>query len=704
MLVKSIVAAFATLACLAAQTPSQKKPGDAKRDLKVEKEGDLTSTKPPGPPAGSVKPAPAIPRSYAVVIGISNYQNLSSNQQLHFAEADAELIYSILISPEGGNFRAENVHKLIGAKATRANMQKEIEQWLPSVVKNDDRVLIYFAGHGFIFPPSGNGAGYLAPYDMVLDKADSTGYPMEVLGRTVGQLKAKWKVLLTDSCHSGAISPETSAQVNAKLLSLDQSLFSLTASRDREISYEGKDWGGGHGIFTYYVWQGLSGAADENGDGIVSADELADYVRRNVREQSGGKQNPTSDKGSFDTNMLLAYNPTSAKPGEAPAPKEGTLIFESNMDGVELFVDDKSSGILKKDEGYRLSGLTPGSHTIKAVKMGYEPDGPREEMVYPGQESTVKIKIFILRRRSKASEDAFDKGIQYYTKGFEQNYRKAAEQFEKALEIDPKYSQAALYLGRAENALFEEQKASAAFQKALEIDPDYLEAHWSYAGMLLDNNDTDKAVRELNYVVQRDPNNTQALYLLAEAYRLKEAYPQSIEAARKVISVTPNNAEAHFWLAESLRMSQQYPEAMSEYHEYLRLSNFDSKLAGKLNYYVLGYLVGMGRKTHASQQDIWGDLRSLAYFGICNCNYKLKRYDGALEDCVRSLSYDPKDPYVHYVMGLAYAQKFNQTNSPELAAAAVKHFRAMLAINDQMSEAGNVKKMLANFEAQLSRQ
>jgi tetratricopeptide (TPR) repeat protein len=681
--------AFALLASgLGAQTPQ----GERKRDLKIEKENVAPTV---------VKPAPAIPRSYAVVIGISQYKNLTSNMQLHFAEADAEMIYSILISPEGGNFRAENVHKLVGAKATQAAIRHEIEEWLPSVVKNDDRVLIYFAGHGFIFP-QGNGAAYLAPYDIVLSKADSTAYPMDTLGKAVGSLPAKWKVLLTDSCHSGAITPET-AQVNQKLLSLDRSLFSLTASRDREISFEGPDWGGGHGIFSYYVSQGLGGAADENGDGIVTADELAEYVRRNVREQTSGQQNPTSDRGSFDSNMLLAFNPGSVKPGEAPAPKEGALIFDSNMDDVELFVDDKSAGMLKKGVGFRLPGLQPGAHTVKGVKMGYEPDGPREEMVYPGQESTVKIKILILRRRNKAASDAFDRGIQYYTKGFESNYKKAAEEFQKALQLDPKYSQAALYLGRTMNALFDQEKAAAAFTKAIEIDPDYLEAHSSFAGMLLDNGDTDKAVRELNIVIRRDPNNTQALYLLAQAYRLKEAYPESIEAARKVIAVTPNNPEAHFWLAESLRMSQQYTPASAEYREYLRLSNFDSKLAGKLNYYVLGYLVGMGRKTRASQADIWGDLRSLAYFGICNCDYKLKAYDGALEECLRSLSYDAKDPYVHYVMGLTYAQKFNQTNSPELLAAAVKHFQAMLALNGEMAEAGNVRKMLTNFEAQLSK-
>ena len=50
-------------------------------------------------------------------------------------------MYSILISPEGGNFKAENVRKLVGPRATLANVRREIEDWLPKVARDDDRVL-----------------------------------------------------------------------------------------------------------------------------------------------------------------------------------------------------------------------------------------------------------------------------------------------------------------------------------------------------------------------------------------------------------------------------------------------------------------------------------------------------------------------------------------------------------------------------------
>jgi tetratricopeptide (TPR) repeat protein len=669
-------------ACLAAAGLAQQQ----QRDLKVEKLPPIEAPK---------SAAVVIPRSYALVVGIGRYQGLPENLQLKFAERDAEAVYSILISPEGGNFKAENVHKLIGARATRANLQHELETWLPSVAKDDDRVLIYFAGHGFVF----DGKAYLAPYDIDIKNIARTGYGMDALGSAIGgKIRGKYKILLTDSCHSGAITPEDTQRINRTLADLQKSLFSLTASRDRERSFESPDWGGGHGIFTYYVVKGMEGSADENADGVVTADELAEYVHTNVRQATQGQQNPTSDRGSFDPNMLISYVPSGAKPGAPPPPKLGTLIFESNMDGVEVWVDGQSVGTVHKGKPLSLPGLKPGAHTVKGVKLGYEPDGPREETVYPGQESTVSIKILIARRRNRAAADALDEGLKYYREGFEKNYKKAAALFEKALALDPTYSQAALYLGLTYNALFEQEKAEQSYRKAIEIDPDYLEARANFGGMLLDIGNVDEAIRQFNYVLRRQPDHTIALTLQAQAYRLKELYQDSIESARKAIRLAPKNAEPHLWLAESLRLSGKYEESRKEYEQYLLLSDFDSKMAGQLNYYVLGFLAGVGRKKHAAQRDIWRDLRSLAYFGMCDCERKLQRFDPAIDYCQKSLTYDPKDPYAHFALALAYTRKATTTGRCETLPAALLHFRAVVDINADLAEAQMARQNIASIE------
>ncbi len=657
------------------------------RDLKYEDNAPAT-------------PSAAIPRGYALIVGISNYKNLPAKSQLEFPERDADAVYSVLISNEGGNFHAENVHRLTGANATLANLKRELEVWLPSVAQPDDRVVIYFAGHGFVK----DGRAYLAPYDLNPENIPATGYPMDTLGNVAGsRIHAKWKVLLTDSCHSGAITPDADAQqYNKSLLDLSRSMFSLTASRDRERSFESASWGGGHGIFTYYVVKGLEGEADENRDGIVTADELADYVHSNVREATKGQQNPTSDRGSFDPNMLLAFLPAGLRTGNAPPPKDGTLVFEANMDGVEVFVDGVSRGVIAKGTPLRLPGLRPGTHTIQGVKLGYEPDGPREETVYPGREATVSIKILIARRRNKAAVDELNQGLDFYNKGSADNYRKAVAHFEKALQIDGKYSQAALYLGRTYNSLFDEQKSEAAFRKAIEIDPDYLEARVSFAGALLDSGSVDEAIRQLNVVTQRDKSNAMALYLQAQAYRMKELYPQSIDSARAAIQLTPGVAEPHLWLAESLRLSGKYSESTDEYADYLRLSNFDSKLTGQLNYYVVGFLVGLGKKKRAAQTDTWRDMRSLAYFGLCDAERKQSHFDPAIAYCQKALAYDKQDPYAQYALGLCYMHQAQASGSLELLASAEKHFRAMLDINPDLQESGYAKQNLKSIDQALA--
>lgn len=666
---------------------------DGARDLKTVKPGGNAAA------AGDMAPV-AIPRSYALVVGISTYANLPQTAQLRFPSRDAEEMYTTLISPEGGQFPPENVHRLIGRDATQANIRRELEQWLPSVTKPDDRVLIYFAGHGFV----SGGKGYIAPYDIDLKNVANTAYSMDQLGADMGsKIKGKWKVLLTDSCHSGAITPEADrAELNKTLLDLKSSLFSLTASRDRESSFESPEYGGGHGIFTYYVVQGMNGAADTNGDGVVSADELAEYVHSNVRQVTKAAQNPTSERGSFDPNMVLAYNPTLRKAAALPQPQFGSLVIEANMDDTEVWVDGKSVGSVKKGASIKLPGIAPGSHTIKGVHMGYEPDGPREQQVYPGQATTVSLQIRIARQHNKAAVDLVDQGIVAYKNGYEVNYRKAADDFKKAIALDANYSPAYTYLGRVQHALYEDSESIASFKKAIEIDPDNMEARTSYAAVMLDGGDLDEATRQLDFVTRRSGENGVAWWLLSQTYARKAAYPQCREAASKAVQFTPNYGEAHFWLAECQRKLKQPVEAEREYARYLELTNFDSGTAGKLNYYLLGSLIGMGKKTRAAQADIWKEQRGSANLGMCECEDMQKHLSAALPLCQKALTYLPNDLYAHYQTAMVYVEQSNETASPALLSAARTHFQQVIAVNPDAEQSARARTYISRIDTALA--
>jgi tetratricopeptide (TPR) repeat protein len=219
--------------------------------------------------------------------------------------------------------------------------------------------------------------------------------------------------------------------------------------------------------------------------------------------------------------------------------------------------------------------------------------------------------------------------------------------------------------------------------------------------MLLDIGDVDESIRQFTFVVQRDPKHPTAFYLLAQAFRMKDSYAESIKAAQQAIQINPRNAETHFWLAESLRMNGSYEQARTEYQEYLRLSDFESKLAGKMNYYVLGFLVGMGKKKRAAQEDIWKDLRSLAYFGLGDCERLLKKSDPAIEFYSKSLTFDPEDAQVHFGLGLALVQKAEQTQNVASLPEARNHFQAMLNINPDLPQADRARKYINGIDQTL---
>jgi len=81
--------------------------------------------------------------------------------------------------------------------------------------------------------------------------------------------------------------------------------ISFTASEASEISHESRDWGGGHGVFTYYLLEGLKCRADTNGDQLITLGEMIDYTSEKVRRATRNKQH-LDISGTFDRNMPMA--------------------------------------------------------------------------------------------------------------------------------------------------------------------------------------------------------------------------------------------------------------------------------------------------------------------------------------------------------------------------------------------------------------
>jgi len=80
-------------------------------------------------------------------------------------------------------------------------VRRELEEWLPSVAKEEDRCWSYFAGHGF-----GRRPGVPGAYDIVVDQIAKTAYRWRRWGR-VREIRAKWSAA-DGSSTAGALAPE----------------------------------------------------------------------------------------------------------------------------------------------------------------------------------------------------------------------------------------------------------------------------------------------------------------------------------------------------------------------------------------------------------------------------------------------------------------------------------------------------------------
>ncbi|MBI4635416.1 MAG: caspase family protein [Candidatus Rokubacteria bacterium] len=269
----------------------------------------------PGPPA------PKVTNRWAVVIGVGEYER-PTIPKLRFAVRDAEAMYEFLTTR--GGYPRENVLLLTdntALKPTLLNIKRTLGDTLARRAGRDDMVLIYFAGHGApeidVGGTESDGLSkYLVPRDGDPDSLYTTAFPMDEIQRIFSRIQAERVVLLLDTCYSGTAGGRTLARGNVRASGLnEQFLERLTRSRGRvimtasgpnEVALELLELG--HGVFTYYLLEGLRGRGDRNGDGVVTVSELYEYVEEQVERkarEAGGRQRPMM-KGEIEGTLPLA--------------------------------------------------------------------------------------------------------------------------------------------------------------------------------------------------------------------------------------------------------------------------------------------------------------------------------------------------------------------------------------------------------------
>jgi len=235
-----------------------------------------------------VEQKPIYAKSWALVVGINEYQ--SRHNRLVNAVNDARAVARVLRDTHG----FEEVHTLYDEEATRYAIMSWLRDELPACTHEHDRLIFFFAGHGITQPTRGGKRGYLVPADAEVGKYGNYIEMRELLF-ACDTIPAKHIFLILDCCFSGVAAvasradpPPTPLEVNDSYLRriTEKHAWQILTAGDTDDQVADSGLRTKHSVFTGVLLDGLTGEADQNGDGLMTVTDLAAYVKPQVARQS----------------------------------------------------------------------------------------------------------------------------------------------------------------------------------------------------------------------------------------------------------------------------------------------------------------------------------------------------------------------------------------------------------------------------------
>ena len=372
-------------------------------------------------------------------------------------------------------FKPQNITMLLNEQATRDRILSAVGDTLadPARVAREDRVLVFFAGHGATRKlPNGRALGYIVPVE-----ADLVNYQGQAISMTNFQdvseaIPAKHVFFVTDACYSGIAATRGGAQNYLQEMTRRVARQVLTAGgADEQVADNGPN---GHSIFTWTLMQGLEGRADLNADNFITASELASYVGPTVsslsRQTPAFASLPGSEGGEF---VFELKHETEFLSDESSQLDAESIKLNTELDKIraEIAAKRAQNEQLKKEiasaratlEGPAAAPAAAGSGDGRATERSRHHALPRKA----------------LRRCPRRvpgggeAESVERAGGQQHRLRLLQTgpYEPAVEWFEKTIKLDPRRAIAFANLGDAYLALGRRAEARRNYERYLELQP-----------------------------------------------------------------------------------------------------------------------------------------------------------------------------------------------------------------------------------------
>ncbi|MBU0763626.1 MAG: caspase family protein [Bacteroidetes bacterium] len=230
----------------------------------------------------------------AVIVGVSDYES-ENIADLRYADDDAVAFHKWLVENTGAD--TSEIVLLLDSLTDPDRVKGKLYEQV-KVSKPGDLVVFYYAGHGDVDTIMKNQA-FLLMHKVRSNSDYFTDDGAFDIGNLikVAELAAARNIdflLITDACRSGRlVHSRLGAELTLTQLASEwKKVHKILSCQKDQLSMEDEKWGGGHGVFTYYLIEGLKGGADDNEDGTITFTDLKFYIENKVRMATDKKQLP----------------------------------------------------------------------------------------------------------------------------------------------------------------------------------------------------------------------------------------------------------------------------------------------------------------------------------------------------------------------------------------------------------------------------
>ncbi|MBK5271165.1 MAG: tetratricopeptide repeat protein, partial [Bacteroidia bacterium] len=617
------------------------------------------------------------PQTFAIILGISTYKYV---RPLTYADKDAEMFRDYLKSPAGGNVKDNNIFLLLNEQALSTTFWSKGFKWLDAKkLQKDDKLFIYLAGHGdaidedqFFYltydcNPAGDKNNYMAGGNIQLFN----------LKKKIAKETAKGVdvYFIMDACRSNELPGGTDGQnfLNTAISEKRAGEIIMLATGAGQESLEDASIGAGHGLFTYYLVDGLNGLADSSGtvDNKITLSEIQKYVDKNVPEiaqqRFKRKQDPffccneNDEKivSIVDTAYLRKWLMTkklqNKGPGTSVAPRGrgraftpvDTLLIETynlfNTAVKESRLTGKASAEYYYDQ---MAKKYPGNaYTVDAqstLAVEFINFAQSKINLYLDCKDVASIQKIRSQIDAADKTDEINSSINKMEKIARQEFYEVGNMLQRAIEFimpdDPDFAKSLL----GKMYFFKARGYFGGARKLVDINEAFQYAYTAYAtdknaayilntlsSLHLDNNRIDSALYYAKKAIIAAPKWRYPYVTLAFCYKSLNRADSAIKYYRKAVDLDPSNADAYVDLGHYYYSLSRTDSAIANYEKALRLEPNNVYASNNI-----GWLFRDKKEYDKAIQYFKLSIKSdpkfvYAYNGISKTFFGLKQFDSA---------------------------------------------------------------------------